>query len=70
MCALCDLPDSMPLKSKRCDEDVDEDGEEDKDCCHIVHPVQLCMFPHIVKIILHCRTRVTQQQNIISDMIS
>lgn len=62
MCALCGLPDSIPLKSKRCDEDVDEDGEEDKDRCYIVHPVQLGMFPHIVQIVLHCRHRITEQQ--------
>lgn len=54
VCVFCDgLPD-MSLKSKRCDEDVDEHGEEDEDCRYIVHCVQLAMFPHIVQIILHC----------------
>ncbi len=52
----------MALKSKSCDEDVDEDGEEDKDCRYVVHPVQHCVFPHVVQIILHCRHRIAQRQ--------
>lgn len=52
----------MALKSKRCDEDVDEDGEEDKNCRYVVHPVQRCVFPHVVQIILHCGHSITQQQ--------
>lgn len=48
------LPGNLSLKSKCCDEDVDEDGEEDEDCRHIVHSVQLGVFPHVVQVILHC----------------
>lgn len=44
----------MTLKSQRCDEDVDENREEDKDCCYIIHSVEFGVFPHIVEIALHC----------------
>lgn len=54
-CVFCPgLPDSMSLKAECCDEDVDEDCEEDTDCCYVVHPVQLGVFPHIIQIVLHC----------------
>ncbi len=54
----------MPLKPKRCDEDVDEDSEEDKDRRHIVHSVQLGVFPHVVQIILHCWHTIAQEQKL------
>ena len=43
----------MSFKAERCNEDVDEDCEEDKDCSYIVHPIQLGMFPHVIQIVLH-----------------
>lgn len=54
LCSVKGVPDSMTLKSQRCDEDVDENREEDKDCCYIIHSVHFGVFPHIVEIVLHC----------------
>lgn len=44
----------MAFKSESCDEDVDEDSEENKDSRHVVHCVQLALFPAVVQIIFHC----------------
>lgn len=47
-------PDRVAFKAKSRDEDVDEDGEEDKDGGAVVHCVQLAVFPAVVQIVFHC----------------
>lgn len=55
LCALeRPIPESMSIKSQRCDEDVDEDDEEDEQGRCVVQSVQFSVFPHVVKIVLHC----------------
>lgn len=41
---LSENPPAVVLKSKCCDEDVDNDSEEDKDGCSVVHTVQFDML--------------------------
>lgn len=62
-------PNGMAFKPKRCDEYVDEDGEKDKDCGNVVHPVEFCVFPHIVQIILYCWHREREKHNKVSLMM-
>lgn len=66
----CGLPDSIPLKPQRCDEDVDEDCEEDKDCGHVVHAAQLGMFSYIIQIVLHCWHTNTQHESNVHKLVS
>lgn len=66
VCPVCvsrPVPESVPLKAQRRDKDVDENREEDQNSCHIIHPVQLGVFTHVVQIVLHCCHRVEAKQN-------
>lgn len=62
MCLLHGLPVRVSLEAERRDEDVDEDREEDKDRCYVVHLVQLGVFPYIIQVIFHWWHTHAQQQ--------
>lgn len=42
-----------PLNSKRCDEDVDHNDDEDKSCGSVLQDVELVMFAWIVEVPFH-----------------